>query len=103
MFVKLNFAIGTFLAVAAATAVIAAPIAGADPGCPDNDCGPDNASVAIPGADANAGRDNAGVNIPGAGANADRDNADVFVPGANANAGPGHFNGCISAFCWNTG
>jgi hypothetical protein len=59
--------------------------------------------VSIPGADATAGRDDAGVNIPGAGASADRDSASVFVPGANANAGPGHFNGCISGFCWNTG
>lgn len=103
MFVKINLAIGTFLAGAASTAVIAAPIAAADPGCPDSGCDPNNATVSIPGADANAGRGNAGINIPGAGANADRNNASVFVPGANANAGPGQFDGCIGGFCWNTG
>jgi hypothetical protein len=100
MFLKMNLAIGTLLGAAA---VITAPIVAADPGCPGDDCSPDNANVSIPGADANAGRDNANINIPGAGANAGRDDASVYVPGANANAGPGYFNGCISAFCWNSG
>ena len=125
-----------FVAGAAATAVLAAPMAAvmwtdaatggtnvttsADPGCTDPNgapCGPGNANISAPGADANAGPNNASASVPGAdadagpnnasasvagaNANAGPNNANASVPGANANAGPGYFNGCINGWCWN--
>jgi hypothetical protein len=114
-----------FVAGAAATAVLAAPMTAviwtdvatggtkvttsADPGhpgCTDVNgapCGPGGGGVSVPGANAAAGPGNATASVPGANATAGPNNAGVSVPGANANAGPGYFNGCISAWCWNAG
>ena len=98
-----------FVASAAATAVLAAPMTAviwtdaatsgtnvttsADPGQPG--CTDVNGAPCGPGA--------AGVSAPGANATAGQGNAGVSVPGANANAGTGYFNGCISGWCWNAG
>ena len=95
MLVNMKSATRLFVAGAAATAVLTAPMAAvvwtdaanggtnvttsADPGhpgCTDVNgapCGPGDASASVPGANANAG--------PG--------NASASVAGANANAGPG--------------
>jgi hypothetical protein len=101
-----------FVAGAAATAVLAAPMTAviwtdaatgdtkvttsADPGhpgCTDVNgapCGPGAAGVSVPGANATAGPGNAGVSVPGANAAAGPGNATANVPGANATAGPGN-------------
>jgi hypothetical protein len=114
-----------FVAGAAATAVLAAPMAAviwteaatggtkvttsADPGhpgCTDVNgapCAPGTAGVSVPGANATAGQGNASVSVPDANAAAGPNNATASVPGANANAGPGYFNGCINGWCWNAG
>jgi hypothetical protein len=109
-----------FVAGAAATAFLAAPMAAlnwtdattgslttiADPGCTDVNgapCGPGTANVSVPNANAAAGQGNASASAGDANANAGPNNASVSVPGANANAGPNNFNGCINGWCWNAG
>jgi hypothetical protein len=112
MLVNMKSATRMFVAGAAATAVLAAPMAAviwteaatggtkvttsADPGhpgCTDVNgapCAPGTAGVSVPGANATAGQGNASVSVPDANAAAGPGNATASVPGANATAGQGN-------------
>jgi hypothetical protein len=93
MLVNMKTATRMFVAGAAATAVLTAPMA------------------AVAWTDAAAGGTNVTTSAdpghPGCtdvnGAPCGPGNASASVPGANANAGPGYFNGCITSWCWNAG
>lgn len=108
------------VAGAAATTLVLAPIAGANPPAPCVDAngvacadvgpgsaqatvpgagasaGPDGAQVTVPGAGAIAGPGGAEATVPGAGATAGPDGAQALVPGANANTAPGSAEVCIA-------
>ena len=110
MLVNMNAATRMFLAGAAASPVLAAPMAVSvwtepatgsinvtsiadpgQPGCTDATGaprGPGTAGVSVPGANATASQGNASVSVPGAGASAGPGSASVSVPGAGASAGP---------------
>jgi hypothetical protein len=125
MLVNMKTATRMFVAGAAATAVLTAPMAAvawtdaaaggtnvttsADPGhpgCTDVNgapCGPGNASASVPGANATAGPGNASASVPGANANAGPGNASASVPGANANAGPGNASASVPGANANAG
>ena len=111
MLVNMKSATRLFVAGAAATAVLTAPMAAvvwtdaanggtnvttsADPGhpgCTDVNgapCGPGDASASVPGANANAGPGNASASVPGANANAGPGNASASVRGRERERGAG--------------
>jgi hypothetical protein len=119
MFMKTQLVKRFLLAGAAATAVVAAPVAGAmltapsalaDPPaiCQDVNQGcavaaPGVAGIGVPGANAAADTNGTAANVPGAGITTGPNNASAHVPGANASAGPNGANICINGWCANAG